>query len=326
MLKFCSLLNVKRALPALFLTLLFSCNDKSKTQDFIILERDLVPEGLTVDNRTGIIYVGSTYKRKVIQISPNGVVSDLIPEEKDGIWSPVGLEVDENTGVLWINTAHANEVMPLINPEKDLDWMTGVSAYDLTEKRFIKHYHLESKQAFLNDLTVLPNGDVYVTESVNNSVYRINKGSDKLELFWTTSQYSFLNGIAYFPLDNSIFVTSSEGILKINIESKEHVLLETPPDLNSRRIDGLDLFENVLIGHQSTKVSKFFISPKGNRITDIELIDSGDEFDSSTTGELSEGYYYFIVNSQIRSAIDANSRKIKPVDSLKNIIIRKIKF
>ena len=47
---------------------LSGCNKTISKEDFIIKEKDLIPESLCVDSRTGIIYVGSTYKRKIIQI------------------------------------------------------------------------------------------------------------------------------------------------------------------------------------------------------------------------------------------------------------------
>ena len=117
---------------------LFSCIAKIDNRDYIIKEKDLIPEGTAVDNRTGTIYIGSTYKRKIIQIESDGKVTDFIPQELDGIWSIVGMEVDEKEDLLWVNTAHANEVMPLINPILNDDWMTTIfySTHDILQKKY----------------------------------------------------------------------------------------------------------------------------------------------------------------------------------------------
>ncbi len=41
-------------------------------------EKDLIPEGLAVDAATGIIYVSSIAKNKIIAVDSNGTVSDFV--------------------------------------------------------------------------------------------------------------------------------------------------------------------------------------------------------------------------------------------------------
>jgi|GEM_PF-3800984 len=93
----------------IFLIVVFitSCQIKGEKKDFLINEKDLIPEGIAVDKRTNIIYLSSTYKRKIIQINPDGKVSDFIPQEEDNLWSVLGMEVDETNGILWANTGMA---------------------------------------------------------------------------------------------------------------------------------------------------------------------------------------------------------------------------
>lgn len=318
-----------------FTTLLFlfifhvvpiGCTNKKNKQDYILTERDLIPEGTAFDTKTGTIYIGSTFKRKIIQITSDGKVTDFIPEKSNGVFSLVGMEVDEERGILWANTAHANQFMPLIDPHPTKDWMTTVSAYDIQQKKLIKRYELNADTAFLNDLTVLPDGDVFATESVNNKIYKIDSHTDSLELFLEPAGFTFLNGITYSEKLNSLFVSSVQGILNINIDTKTYSLLKTRDSIDAQGIDGLTLYKDQLVGHQSSKVFRFYLNENATEIVKAEILDSGDEFDSSTTGEIGGDYYYFIVNSQVRSGIDRTNRTIKPLDSLENVIIRKIKL
>lgn len=314
-------------LSLLCLALVLSgCAGKGDKKDYILIERNLIPEGTAFDTRTRTIYVGSTFKRKIVQITEDGKVTDFIPEAFEGVTSIVGMEVDENRGILWANTAQANEVMPLINPDTTRDWMTNISSFDLQNKKLIKKYELNVGQAFLNDLTVLPNGDVYSTESVNSGIYWINSQTDSLELFLQDKEYSFLNGITYSDKSNSLFVSSVQGILKIDIVTRKCVLLKGHDSIDAKGIDGLTLYRKTLIGHQSSKVTVFYLNEDETEIIKTEILDSGEGFDSSTTGEIGAEYYYFIVNSQIRSGIDKVNHTIKPSDSLKDIIIRRIKL
>ena len=302
------------------------CRTDEIKKDFIIVEKDLIPEGLAVDEHSGNIYVGSTYKRKIVQISPEGIVTDFIPGEMEGLWSVVGMEVDEEKGLLWANTGHANEVLPLIHPDLQRDWMTNISCFDIRQKKLVKKYELNTGKAFLNDLTVLPDGDVYATETVNNKIYKIDHLQDEIELFLNLSEFNFLNGITFSDHFHSLFVSAVEGIIKIDIETGAYKLLPVMDSINVKGIDGLAIYDRILIGHQSTRVSRFYLDEAAENIVKVEVLDTGDEFDSSTTGEISDGNYFFIVNSQIRSGLDFNNRTIKPMDSLENVIIRKMKL
>ena len=219
-----------------------------------------------------------------------------------------------------------HDEMPLINPMPIKGWKTTVSAFDISKRKLIKEYHSNETNAAFNDLTVTANGYVYTTESANNKIYLINREADNLEMFLELKNYNFPNGITFSKKINSLFVSTREGVLKINIESKNYVLLKESDSVNAKKIDGLALFNNYLIGHQASKVSKFYLNEGFTEIVNMEVLDSGEEFDSSTTGEISNGFYYYIVNSQLYSGIDFDNKTIKPLDSLKQIIVRKLQL
>jgi hypothetical protein len=42
--------------------------DESRIKDYILTEKDLIPEGVAFDEATQTIYISSTYKRKIISI------------------------------------------------------------------------------------------------------------------------------------------------------------------------------------------------------------------------------------------------------------------
>lgn len=309
----------------LLLALIASCRKAEVRKDYILTERNLIPEGVAFDHRTNTIYIGSTFKRKIVQITDDGSVSDFISEKADGVFSIVGMEVDEDRGILWANTAHANGVMPLVDPHPTEDWMTNITSFDIEQKKQIKQYALSGK-GFLNDVTILPSGDVFATDTYNNKIYKIDAKVDSLQLFLAPEGFTFLNGITFSAKHKSLFVSCTEGIFKIDPETKAYKLLSVPDGMDVGTIDGLTFHENYLIGHQSKIVSRFYLNEGADAIINAELLDSGKEFDSSTTGEVGEGFYYFIVNSQIRSGIDKTKASIKPIDSLNDIIIRKIKL
>lgn len=286
-------------------------------------EKDLVPEGVAFDPVTSSIFISSTNKRKIVRIDSAGGVSDFIIEKQDGIWSTIGMEVDAGRRHLWVVSSQAKEVLPLVDPDS-LQWRSAIYQYNLQTGTLIDSCLLPLKNVFLNDLTVAKNGDVYITESTQGAVYRLKSGTDSLELFLAPAPYTFPNGIYFSNQPGKLFVSTSEGILKVDITSRRYDLLKANDSLNAKEIDGLTFYKGSLIGHQSTKVVKFMLNDKQDSIIHSIVLDTGPEYDSSTTGETGNDNYYFIVNSQVRSGIDFKKQAIKPLDSLEKIIIRKI--
>lgn len=299
-------------------------NIKEPTQkDFILEEKDLIPEGVAFDSISNTVFVSSTYKRKIVRIDSTGKVSDFIKEGQDGIWSTIGMEADAGKRHLWVVSSQAKEVLPLKNPDS-LQWRSAIYQYDIETGLLIKSFLLSAKNVFLNDLTVSGNGDVYITESMQNNIYWLQAGTDSIRLFLSPKPYTFLNGTSFSDQPGKLFVSSTEGVLKVDISNGQYNLLKSPGTINAKGIDGLTFYKNGLIGHQSTKLVLFELNEKQDSITSSSILNSGAEFDSSTTGEQGNDFYYFIVNSQIQSGIDFKKQAVKPLDSLEKIIIRKL--
>ena len=309
------------------LLILISCKTRegSRIKDYILTEIDLVPEGVAFDSTTQTIYVSSTYKRKVISIDKNGKVADFITEAQDDIKSVIGMEVDAKRNCLWAISCEAADVLPLKDGGKR-QWWSSVYQFSLNDGKLIKKYAINKDSVFLNDLTVADDGTVFITESIQKGLYVLKPGADSLQLFLDLEPYQFINGICFADKPGYLFVASTEGIIKIDLTTREYSLLPQTGTPKAFAIDGLAFWNNYFIAHQSRAVTRFYLSPARDSIIKADTLNSGKEFNSSTTGEISDGYYYFIVNSQIQSGIDYTNKKLKPLDSLSNIIIRKIKL
>ena len=316
-----------RLIVILLLLACISCNTKEeiRIKDYILTEKDLVPEGVAFDESSQTIYVSSTYKRKIVAIGKDGNVKDFVAEAKDDIKSVIGMEVDEKTNSLWAVSCEALDVLPLKNPGKE-QWRSSVYHFNLADGKLLGRFPLDKDSVFLNDLTIGDDGSVYITESIQNAVYVLRPGSDSLEFFLELKPYHFINGISFADKPGYVFAASTEGILKIELATKKYSLLPESGSLKALGIDGLAFWDNYFIAHQSRAVTRFYLSALRDSIVKADTLNAGNEFNSSTTGEVGKGYYFFIVNSQIRSGIDYQNKRIKPLDSLSNIIIRKIKL
>ena len=295
----------------------------SNPKEFILKEKDLIPEGTAFNEKTNAIYIGSIYKQKILGIQPDGTEVDVITPENFGKFSPLGMEMAKQTNTLWVNGA----VAPIVNHPEGTKSETAVLAFDPTENRLVKKYALKTDQpAMLNDLTLDEQGNVYTTETFQHKVYWVEKGKGELRLFLDLNNYNHPNGIVFYEAHNCLFIATDEGILKLYLDTKELLLLDTELGIDAKVIDGLTIYENYFIGHQSSKVSKFYFNEDISKIIRVETLDSGNSIDSSTTGEIGNGHYYYIVNSQLQSGINREQHVIKPMDSLEHVIIRKVKL
>ena len=89
-----------------------------------------------------------------------------------------------------------------------------------------------------NDLTVMPNGDVYVTDSQSGAVYRLPAGGTRLVEVAPPST-SFPNGITRSDDGKLVFVAQAGGIDRIDAVAGRRTRLATPDTLNLGGIDGL---------------------------------------------------------------------------------------
>ncbi len=289
----------------------------------VIDERDLILEGIAIDHNTGRKFIGSTYKEKIVAITPEGRYSDFSHPE-DSLWSVLGMEVDEERGLLWAATAYS--------PQRKASGYSGCSRLariDLETGRLIEVY--QACEELLNDLTVLDDGSVFVTGSIGAKLYSFDASGNQFRLFLDLGQsgFRYLNGTSAKPGTHQLYVAHETGVLVIDGRSGEFFRLEKPSHISLIGIDGLSYYNNSLICHQKmlNSVTRYMLSEDGKSIIGEEIVDANHPaFDSPTTGELGgDGYYYYLANSQIRSAFDGNG-KIRPYKELKDKIILKWKL
>lgn len=311
---------MRRTVQILWLATIWSC---APHQDFVLDDKKLIPEGTAFNTQTHTIYIGSIYRQKVIAIDANGEVYDIIAQDQFGKFSPLGMAVTKQNDMLWVAAA----VAPIVRHAPGTQSETALFAFDLGTNQTSKKYVLDTDQpAMFNDLTLDHFGNVYATETLGSQIYWVNQKTNQLELFRELNDFHHPNGIAFHQPTNCLFVATDAGIVKLALESKAITLLEAKNGIDTTVIDGLAIHQDYFIGHQSTKVSKFYFDDEVSSITHVEILDSGKAFDSSTTGEVGNGYYHYIVNSQIRSGVDRPSKTIKPLNSLEHVIIRKRKL
>jgi sugar lactone lactonase YvrE len=298
----------------------------TSTTAFELPERDLTAEGTAWDAKTGTLYLSSLYKRKIVTIGPDGTARDFITPGQDGIGPVVGIEVDAARRGLWAASMVLQEAgIPL----SDTTFMAHglLFHYDVDTGRLRRRYVLkptgERRHGF-NDLTVMPNGDVYVTDSQSGGIYKLSAGAGEVVEVLPPGTYTFPNGITRTEDGRLLFVAHGAGVDRIEVGTGRRLRLASPDILNLGGIDGLAFHHNTLIAHQPgwfNRVVRLRLDPGQERIASWEVLERHHpRFRQPTTGEVAGDLYYYIANAQLRSFRDG---KILPWDSLAPVLVLK---
>lgn len=192
-----------------------------------LLGQELYPEGIAVDQRTGRIYVGSAGDGS-IQVVENGVAQMYQPAGTDGRTSALGVKVDE-----------AHDRLLVVDG-------AAIYVYSIAKTQLLKKTTLSTiltvEQSALNDMAIDALGNVYITDSFNPYILKMNGSALDLEIFCDLTgeiPYGQQNGFPYnlngilLSADQQQLITvkTNDGTLwKIDISSKDvkQIMLSEP--------------------------------------------------------------------------------------------------
>jgi len=209
----------------------------------------LVPESAAYDPETDAFYV-SNYdgynpsqgagRQHVSKLTPDGKVAEL--QWVSGLNNPTGLAV-------WNRRLYAVE-------------RAGLAEIDISSAKIVNRITLPGA-GFPNDIAVADNGDIFVSDSRKNSIYKVSAG--RAEEWLNGPAIAAPNGI--HVLKGKLIVgTNGDGCLKaVDLATKDISVLA---NLGQGTIDGLesDRKGNLLVSHNEGRL--FRVSPDG-RVTTI---------------------------------------------------------
>src|SRR6185295_251719 len=203
-------------------------------------EKDVIPEGITVDPSKGKIYVSSIAHKKIIAIDTNGMTEDLIKSNQDGFLEGLGMKIDAKKHWLWA-----------VSNEKQENWfISKIHAFDLKSHSLKQQYILKDTIRHLwNDLILHPNGRVYITDTYGSSIYEVDPVKQKLNIFLKDSLIAWPNGICLGAKNQIYIATYSHGLMQLDIPTKKLSQLKGYGDsVMAYNLDGLIYRNNTIIG------------------------------------------------------------------------------
>jgi sugar lactone lactonase YvrE len=293
---------------------------------FVIKDRTAHIESITGGESPNTFYLGSIHKRKIITVDAKGKAVDFTKPGQDGLASVFGVKVDQKKKVLWACSSPMREM-----ENYDSAVASAVFKYDLKNKKLLTKFSTAKKQEYVfGDLTLDPNGNVFVSDSKNNIIFAVNEKSGMLDEYFTSDEFWNLQGITFSDDGTVMFIADYiKGIFKLDMKTKQLAFLKSSFDASLKSIDGLTYYKNSLIAIQNAimpmRVTQYFLSSSQDVLTDYKIIDRAHPaFNEPTIGCVDGNNFYYVANSLWSGYTD--DQKQKPESELQDVIILKAKL
>jgi len=287
----------------------------SPPEEFLVID-DLTiePEGITYDEHSARLFIGSL-NGTIWQVSLDGKLQRFAGPES-GLREMLGLKVDGKRRLLWAATGVYPDPF-VTEPKKDAG-LTALMAFDLDDGARVRECWLDERpvEHMFNDLALAENGDVFASDSMTGSIYRLPGGECRLELVIQDARMSFPNGIALSKDDTKLHVAHIEGLSVIDLASGRRTPLAVPHDAAVNSMDGLIRDGDDLLGIQPSpnlaRVLRIRLDEAGIVIRDVMTVSSPPPgVPSASTGTLAGSHYYSVASSQDPEAEDRRARILR---------------
>lgn len=129
------------------------------------------PESITSTN-DGTIYVGSLGHGSISRIAPGtSKVEEFIKPATGGLHQVIGVFADEKNATLWVCSNNIDKKGE--NP--------ALKAFDLKSGEFKATYPMPGADPFCNDIAVADDGTAYVSDTQQESILMLKRGTKNLE-------------------------------------------------------------------------------------------------------------------------------------------------
>ena len=256
----------------MLLAVITACTPQHRI-NYMLEETELVPEGIDYAESTGLFYLTSVAKSKIIMVdSQSGKQKNFIDEQEYGFMPGVGIFADDDR----------NRLLALAGYFRQNETQTTLFIFDLKTGELQQKFTVpDSGRHFLNDLVVTSGGDVFITDTSGSAVYRLKNGKNRLENWLQSAAIQYPNGIALSDDNQKLYVAShTKGIRIIDLQTKK-ILNEADSTNNTKGIDGLEFYKGNLYAIQNgvdangDNFRKLELNAEGDQITGTVIIDSG---------------------------------------------------
>jgi len=279
-------------------------------------EWDIIPEGIAVDERTGLIYVGSMSQHKVVVIDSTGKSRDFasINDGLPGYTDISGLKVDVRRELLWAVSTYI-EGKWFTAQLNGFDLITGVLRRQFTVRDSVRHV--------FNDLVLDHAGRIYLTDTPFGAVYKADPARGSITILVKDTLMAYPNGIALSDDRQLYIATYSHGLLRFDLEKQKLSPLSGYQDREMAfNLDGLAYKDHLLYGVYNSATHKrnnaliqYRLNAEDTSIVDERIIDKGNPiFRKPTTIALAGSTIYLLAVTNI-DEFNANHNSTKGIEN-----------
>ena len=275
---------------------------------FTATDKDIFPEGLEYDAAKDLFYLSSLYHPRILKISHEGRMDDFVSPSRYTLLPVLGIRMDPSDGSVWSNSADEDAGKSELLHFDHSGVLLG--RYSIAEK---------GKHVF-NDLVVLREGTIFLTDTAADEVYRFDREAHTFTPVRVSRPLLFPNGIALTEDEGALYVADQLGVLRIDLKNESNGEVDPGPRNTVAGIDGLYWHKGSLVtvqnGIGTPRVVVFRLSPDGLHVTKTSVL--ANSLSTPTTGAIRGDDFYYIVNSQ---ADNLNGQHILDVTKLQPVRI-----
>ena len=231
------------------------------SDEIVIKEPGLYPEGLVYDHKSEVFYTTSVAHGKIIKIDKYGNSSVFVDDK--GLISTIGIELDRKRNRLIVCNSDPGVGIKSSGTTKGK--LASVVFYNLKTGKKEKHFDLASIAPtgghLANDVTMDDKGNLYITDSFAPIIYKVSKQGE-VSIFINDQRLAAptgtfgLNGLVYHPEGFLIAAVYNGGkLFKIPIDKPSDLKQIQLGDKQYPTIDGVLLLDNKTIALTSNNLT-----------------------------------------------------------------------
>ncbi len=234
-------------------------------------------EGLAWRESTGDLFVGDVHQRCIWRIGADG---RLVPfSQSEALYGVFGLVVDEARDALWAATSSLPEIAGYSDAIRGRAALAEISLKTGELRRLIPIPD-DGREHVLGDLTLAPDGTVYLTDSVAPIIWRLLPDATELEIFCESTTFASLQGIGLIHRGKSLLISDyANGLHVIDLATRKIHSLTPPAHITLLGMDGLLVSNEAIYAVQNgispQRVVRFTLTPSSDTITDFAVVASG---------------------------------------------------
>jgi len=260
---------------------------------FVTKEKDLIPEGLAYNPAEDIFYLGSMHLKKIVRIprQTSAKSADFAGGSRYSILPVLGIRMDPRDNTVWAASWIENGTTELLH-------------FDESGALLGRFSPGESPKHGFNDLVVVRDGTVFVTDTLGNQVFGFDSKTKTFQTLTFHRQPFMPNGIALAEDQQFLYVADQFGILRYELKTGRSAELSPGPSNTVAGADGLYWHRGSLIAVQngigSPRIVAFQLASDGLHVSKTTVLENRTAFTTlPTTGAIRGNDFYFIVNSQL---------------------------